>query len=170
MFDIADLDVFTCGDVLAHFGLPVTSRGPCPLCQTSRESVAFSIRGHLWKCFACGRGGNNVGLYAALAGITAWQAVQAIAGHLGLSAESDPKALAEIRSAREAARAEVERLERKASIRFRVAAWKLDYLREVASRARVDSPFAGEILAGLYREIGDCEAIVLREYPLRGWV
>lgn len=170
-FDPAEIDAFSARDVLAAFGLPSRERGPCPLCLTSSASQAFVARGVFWCCFACGRSGNQVGLYAALGGITRGQAVRAIAQALGLSPEEgDYETLVAARAAREAARVEAARAERSASIRFRVAAWKLDYLRSVAARARTRSALSENVLGWLYREIGECEAVVLRDYPVRGWV
>lgn len=43
-------------------------RGPCPLCNTSESSTAFSVRGNRWRCFACGEHGDVIELLAKLEG------------------------------------------------------------------------------------------------------
>lgn len=167
-YDIAQIDAFSVGDVLTAFGLPAPARGPCPLCLTSPASQAFSWQGVFWSCFACGRKGNQIGLYAALGGTSYGTAIRAIAGTLGLG-PVEPSALEAARSARETESQARARADRSASIRFRVAAWKRDYLSEIARRARIYSPAALDVLETLYRELGEAEAVVLREYPAKGW-
>lgn len=93
LYDPASLDAFTVAMVLDAFGVKHgKSRGPCPLCKTSQNSEALAFRGPVYKCFACGRQGNQVGLYAEIAGVSRRDAVNQIAARLGLTG-SDPKTI-----------------------------------------------------------------------------
>lgn len=163
-----DIDRFTVADTLATFGLPAPARGPCPLCLTSRDSTAFSVRGAVWKCFACGRGGNAVQLYAALGGISVGAAIHAIAGHLGLS-PADGVALEAAREAALAARDAKDKADRLARMRWQLAfSWRDLLRREIASIP--DTPLGWDVLANLYRQLGTVEAwIEQASFPTRGW-
>ena len=163
-----DIDRFTVADTLAAFGLPAPARGPCPLCLTSKDSTAFSQTGRVWKCFACGRGGTAVRLYAALGGVSVGAAIHAIAGHLELT-EQDPTRAAATREAALAARDAKDKADRLARMRWQLAfSWRDLLRREIASIP--DTPLGWDVLANLYRQLGTVEAwIEQASYPTRGW-
>lgn len=85
-FDSADLDGFTVAMVLERFGVAHShGRACCPICQSHNpQSFAFGGKMFGYNCFVCGAKGNQVQLYAALAGIPQGRAVAEIASHLGL--------------------------------------------------------------------------------------
>lgn len=69
-------------DVLERHGIePLRhGRGPCPVCGTSDRSQSFSANGRLWKCFACGAGGDSLALEAALGGGSVADAARRLTG------------------------------------------------------------------------------------------
>ena len=119
-FDTEALAAYRVSDVLTHYGLPTARRGPCPLCSTGERSTAFSHKGHLWICYACGEKGHASSLYARLGSMPLGRAIAEIACHLGL-VESDP-AEWDRRKAEREARQEIERTEKQAE------SWRLTRL------------------------------------------
>ena len=163
-----DIDRFTAREVLAAFGLPSRERGPCPLCLTSEASQAFVCKGIFFNCFACGRKGNAVGLYAALGGISRGRAVGAIAQALGLT-PADGVSSAAARDAALAARDAKTRAERIARARWQGKLAIRDILRREAASIP-DTILGADILANLYRQLGDVEAwIEQATYPRKAW-
>ena len=50
-------------------------RGPCPLCESqSRRTFSVHLEHHSWHCFACGRHGNQLDLWAQLTGLDLYHA------------------------------------------------------------------------------------------------
>ena len=159
-FDAEDLARFDCAMVLDRFGWArLEARSPCPFCKTSPGSTAFSFKGHLYICYACGKRGNSVGLYADLAGIPYGRAAAEIASHLGLI-ESSPAEWDAKRRARELAHeAETEAAEI-ARARWEGRQARLERLRAIARAMRGSDPgpLALDVLGNLYLEIGRLEA------------
>lgn len=163
-----DLDKFRVADVLAAFGLPNAPRCPCPLCLTSNASQAFTHRGVLWNCFACGRKGNQLSLYAALGGVSYGAACRAIAGHLGLT-PGDPEGMQAATLARQAAEAEAREREEIEAVRWRARLVRRDRL-----RARIatlpPTPLAWDMMGNLYAALGRVEAwIEQTEFKPKTW-
>lgn len=67
---------------------PGMKRYPCPLCNTSSRSQAFSVRDARWHCFACGRGGDVIELVGALRGLS-WKDAIGVAAELAGVAAGD---------------------------------------------------------------------------------
>lgn len=69
-------------------------RGPCPIHRsTSRQSTSFSVNvvKHRYRCFKCGSSGGQLELWAALQGISVYQAALdlcVLAGRRELSKEN----------------------------------------------------------------------------------
>lgn len=165
-----DLDRFSVADVLAAFGLPVAARGPCPLCHTSERSQAFWHLGYAWGCHACQRRGNQIGLYAALAGVSYGRAVRAIAGHLGIS-EADPADLLTSRLAAARAASERQELSEIAGTVWRARLRRRDRLRASIAEIQACTPLSWSVLGNLYAALGRVEDwIESREYEMRGWL
>jgi hypothetical protein len=58
----------TCGDQV---------RGPCPVHRSatpSSRSFSANLRLHIYKCFKCGSSGNQLDLYAAVSGLSVFEA------------------------------------------------------------------------------------------------
>jgi DNA primase len=71
--------------VAAGLGLKlIRGRGPCPLCQTSDRSQAFSVRGEHWRCFACGAHGDVIDLTRAVRGCSAKEALASLSAEAGI--------------------------------------------------------------------------------------
>src|SRR5438874_244540 len=64
---------------------PYHVRGPCPVHQPrSPRSRSFSanLKRHVYQCFTCGSAGNQLDLYAAITGLTVFEAALALCEQL----------------------------------------------------------------------------------------
>jgi DNA primase len=80
MADVLDLIGFT---PCESSGAQV--RGPCPVhhsASPSSRSFSANLNFHIYKCFKCGSGGNQLDLYAAVTGLSLFEAAIALCEQL----------------------------------------------------------------------------------------
>ena len=56
------------------------ARGPCPVHRSARpgsRSFSVNMRLNIYKCFSCGSAGNQLDLYAAVSGLSLFEAAVA---------------------------------------------------------------------------------------------
>ena len=60
-------------------------RGPCPVhrpVSPNRRSFSANLKRNVYRCFKCGSAGNQLDLYAAIQGLTAFEAAVALCEEL----------------------------------------------------------------------------------------